>query len=133
MTADASAVVAAFSSWHPLHDDARKVLRRVRELVAHAELEAYSVLTRLPAPFRAEPALVAEYLRRRHPGARLVLDAGTRRSLVEQFAAQAVAGGRVYDALIATTAAQHGLELVSCDQRAVSVYRQMGARFVLLG
>ncbi|HLL86835.1 MAG TPA: hypothetical protein VK387_05955 [Thermoleophilaceae bacterium] len=47
-TADASAIVAAFASWHEKHTTAVERISDVTELVAHAELEAYSVLTRLP-------------------------------------------------------------------------------------
>jgi len=107
-------------------------LRGIADLVAHAELETYSVLTRLPAPSRADPQLVAEYLRRRHPGARLVLDARSRRSLVGDLGARGLAGGRVYDALIAATAAHHGHELLSCDLRAANVYERLGTEFQLL-
>ncbi|MGH8574388.1 MAG: PIN domain-containing protein [Gammaproteobacteria bacterium] len=126
MTPDSSAIVAAFSPWHPLHEAARAALRGVSDLVAHAEVEAYSVLTRLPAPFRAEPALVAEYLGRRYPGSRLVLPAPLRRSLVGRLAAADVAGGRTYDALIGLTAREADRDLVTCDKRAVSVYERMG-------
>lgn len=54
MTPDSSAIVAAFAPWHPLHDQARKALRGVADLVAHAELETYSatpVYERLGTPF----------------------------------------------------------------------------------
>jgi predicted nucleic acid-binding protein len=133
VTPDTSAIVAAFSPWHPLHEPARAALRGVTDLVAHAELEAYSVLTRLPAPFRAEPAVAAEYLRRRFPGARLALSAAQRRSLVGRLATAGVAGGRTYDAAIGATAREADRELVTCDQRAVPVYERMSARFRLIG
>lgn len=102
------------------------------DLVAHAELETYSVLTRLPSPFRVRPETVAEYLRRRHPGARLVLPPARRKSLVDELARLGLAGGSVYDALIAATAAHHGHPLVTCDRRATTVYDCLGARFELL-
>jgi predicted nucleic acid-binding protein len=129
VTPDTSAIVAAFSPWHPQHGPAREALRDVRDLVAHAELEAYSVLTRLPAPFRAEPAIAAEYLRRRFPGSRIVLPAAQRRSLVSRLAAAGVAGGKAYDALIGATAREAGRELITCDRRATPVYERVGARF----
>jgi predicted nucleic acid-binding protein len=132
VTPDSSAIVAAFSPWHPLHEPARAALRGVTDLVAHAELEAYSILTRLPAPFRAEAAVAAEYLRRRFPGARLVLSAAQRRSLVGRLAASGVAGGSAYVALIGATARQADRDLVTCDRRAVSVYERLGARFHLI-
>ena len=85
MTPDTSAIVTA--------------LRGVTDLVARAEVEAYSVLTRLPAPFRVDPAIAAEFLRGRFPGMRIVLPAAQRRSLVGRLAAAGVAGGKTYDAL----------------------------------
>lgn len=118
--------MAAFAAWHPLHDRARRALRGLDDLVAHAELEAYSVLTRLPPPFRADPGLVGEYLRRRHPGARLVLPAAARTHLIEDLADSAVSGGAVYDALIALTAKRNERVLVTCDERALSLYERIG-------
>jgi len=132
VTPDSSAIVAAFAPWHPLHRTARRKLRGIDDLVAHAELETYSVLTRLPAPFRVEGELAAYYLRRRHPGARLVLPAAGRVRLVTRLAMGAVSGGMVYDALIAATAADHGLTLLTCDRRAVPVYERLQAPFELI-
>jgi len=131
LTPDSSAIVAGFASWHPLHERIRKALRGIEDLVAHAELETYSVLTRLPAPFRVEPALAAEYLSRRYPGGRLVLPAPARTGLISRLAAERIAGGPAYDALIALTAAEHNRAIVTCDRRATSVYERVGARFEL--
>jgi predicted nucleic acid-binding protein len=133
VTPDTSAIVAAFAPWHPLHEAARTALRGVTDLVAHAEVEAYSVLTRLPAPFRVDPAIAAEFLRRRFPGTRIVLPAARRRSLVGRLAAAGVAGGKTYDALIGVTAGEADLELATCDRRAIAVYERIGARFRLIG
>ena len=132
MTPDSSAIIAAFAPWHPLHDQARLALRGVEDLIAHAELETYSTLTRLPAPFRVGPTLAAEYLRRRHSGERLVLPARERSAFADRLAHAGLAGGRVYDALIAATADHHDRVLISCDRRAVAVYERLGARIDLL-
>jgi len=133
LTPDSSAIVAAFAPWHPLHDAARRALRGIEDLVSHAELETYSVLTRLPSPFRVQPAAAAEYLRRRHPGRRLVLPRSGRTAFVTNLAGKGLAGGAVYDALIAATAAHHDQTLATCDRRATAVYERLGARFDLLG
>lgn len=127
MIADTSALIAAFAPWHEHHEAARAALRGIDDLVAHAELEAYSVLTRLPAPFRAPPAIVAEHLARRYPGARLVLPTPARRRLVRRLAELSISGGSVYDALIAATAQQENRPLVSADRRAAATYRTIGA------
>src|SRR5690242_10341267 len=46
VTPDSSVVVAAFASWNEHHEAALQALGDVRDIVAHVELEAYSVLTR---------------------------------------------------------------------------------------
>lgn len=45
---DSSVVIACFGSWHEHHLAARMTLEEDPRLPAHAGLEAYSVLTRLP-------------------------------------------------------------------------------------
>ncbi|MGH2853907.1 MAG: hypothetical protein ACRDLF_06920, partial [Solirubrobacteraceae bacterium] len=55
VTPDSSVVIAAFASWNRHHEAAVEALGDARDLVAHVELESYSVLTRLPEPFRAQP------------------------------------------------------------------------------
>jgi predicted nucleic acid-binding protein len=132
VTPDSSVIVAAFAPWHPLHRRVRAELGAVSDVVAHAELEAYSVLTRLPAPFRADATVVAEYLRRRYPGDRLVLGPTRRESLLGQLAAAGITGGKTYDALIAITANDADRELLTCDRRAVSVYERLRADFRLV-
>jgi predicted nucleic acid-binding protein len=119
-------VIAAFASWSEKHEAALQALGDVRDLVAHVELEVYSVLTRLPEPFRAEPTLVSEYLREDFSGQRMVLPEGERRSLVEGLAGLSISGGAVYDASVAVTADHHGRTLLSCDQRAARTYQKLG-------
>lgn len=126
-TPDASAIVAAFAPWHPHHKPALEALHGSVDLVAHAELEAYSVLTRLPPPFRVDPSLAAEYLDLRFTGSRHVLPSTARRRFTSRLAASGIAGGRVYDALIAATAMERQLTLITCDRRARDVYERVGA------
>ncbi|TDE14976.1 hypothetical protein [Jiangella asiatica] len=59
---DSSVVIAGFASWHEHHAVSLKALARRPRLVAHAALEAYSVLTRLPPPHRAQPDIVQAFL-----------------------------------------------------------------------
>jgi predicted nucleic acid-binding protein len=125
-TPDSSVVIAAFATWNEHHELAIEALGTMTDLVAHAELESYSVLTRLPEPFRAEPGLVADYLREDYPGERLVLPEVERRALITRFARLSIAGGAVYDAMVAATAAHHGYRLLSCDRRAASTYARVG-------
>jgi predicted nucleic acid-binding protein len=134
VTPDSSVVIAAFASWNRHHEAAVQALAEndVRDLLAHAELETYSVLTRLPEPFRAEPALVAEYLREDFPGRRMVLPERGRRNLVTRLASLAITGGAVNDAIVAATAAHHGHGLLSCDRRATPVYARLDVEVTYL-
>lgn len=52
---DSSVVIAAFATWHEYHVIARKAMTARPRLIAHAAVESYSVLTRLPPPHRASP------------------------------------------------------------------------------
>jgi predicted nucleic acid-binding protein len=126
VTADSSVVIAGFATWHKHHHAALKVLRGMADLVAHAEIESYSVLTRLPEPFQIAPEDMAEYLRRRYPGKRMILPESERRALVARLARLSIAGGAVYDAIVAATAAHHKYRLLSCDRRAAPTYERLG-------
>lgn len=132
MTPDSSVVIAAFASWNVRHEVAGDALGDTADLVAHVELKAYSVLTRLPEPFRAAPALVARYLREDFPGARMALPEVKRRELVARLARLSIAGGAVYDAVVAATAAHHGHSLLSCDRRAAPTYDRLGVNVTYL-
>jgi predicted nucleic acid-binding protein len=131
--ADTSLVIAAFASWHHAHQEARQALDGGLRLVDHCALETYSVLTRLPAPHRAAPAIVQEFLRARFRQPFLRLPERAYRDFVLGLADVEISGGAAYDALVAVTAASHAAELVTCDRRAVPVYERCGARFHLLG
>jgi predicted nucleic acid-binding protein len=132
LTPDSSVVIAAFASWNEKHEAAIEALGDVRDLVAHVELEAYSVLTRLPEPLRAESGLVAEYLREDFSGERMVLPERERCTLVERLAGLSISGGAVYDASVAVTADHHGRSLLSCDRRAARTYEKLGIDVVYL-
>lgn len=125
---DSSVVIASFASWHERHAAAAKVLARKPRLVAHAALETYSVLTRLPPPHRAQGGLVARFLRDRFAEPLLGLPQERYQSLIATLAEGQILGGQVYDALIGLTAAEHGAALVSFDQRAALIYETVGAR-----
>lgn len=129
---DSSVVIASFGAWHEHHDRARRALTAEVRLPAHAGLEAYAVLTRLPEPFRAPARTVAEFLSATYPAERLVLDADNLMALPERLAALEISGGSVYDALIAISAAAADLELVTLDRRALPIYARCGVRVRLL-
>jgi hypothetical protein len=129
VTPDTSVIIAAFAPWHAAHVDSLAAIRDVQALVAHAELEAYSVLTRLPPPHRVPGPIAAEYLARQYAGGRLVLDQRGRRGLVERIADRGITGGATYDALIGLTAAAHDMPLLTRDARAAATYNRLGVPY----
>ena len=50
----------------------------------------------------------------------------------KRLAAAGIGGGATYDGLIALTAIEHDLELLSRDRRAARTYGALGARFQLI-
>jgi predicted nucleic acid-binding protein len=131
--ADTSLVIAAFASWHEAHDAARGALDSGLDLIEHCALETYSVLTRLPPPHRAPGEIVRDFLAARFPQPLLRLSAGAYREFVLGLAQRRISGGAAYDALVAATAIANGVELVTCDRRALPVYESYGVRSRVLG
>ena len=123
--ADTSVVVAAFASWHEHHERANSALGQSVSLPSHCALECYSVLTRLPAPHRADARLVRTFLRDRFTQPYLTLDAAGHRSLLDEIAEAGITGGATYDALVAATARNAGATLVTCDLRAAQTYERL--------
>jgi predicted nucleic acid-binding protein len=129
---DSSAVVAACAAWHESHLMAQRALRDSPRLVGHCALEAFSVLTRLPAGQRVPPALVVEFLRETSPHEPLVLPASTLVDIVGELHERGISGGAVYDGLVALSARAHGAELLSLDRRAADAYRRCEVGYPLL-
>jgi len=94
--------------------------------------ETYAVLTRLPGDLRLDPADAATLIGERF-AASLTLDAERFHTLPESLARLGIAGGAVYDALVALAAAEHGAELGTRDLRAKETYERVGARVALAG
>ncbi|MGH3104788.1 MAG: PIN domain-containing protein [Gaiellaceae bacterium] len=133
MTAtDSSVVVAAFASWHRLHELALDVVDQAPLLPAHAALEAYSVLTRLPRD-RPSPALVVEFLARRFPRPWLALGGEQVSGLLDELQRLNISGGATYDAVIGATARAGDATLVSCDRRAAITYERLRIAYELIG
>ena len=123
---DTSVVVAGFASWHEGHAAAAAALRRAPKIPAHALIETYSVLTRLPPPHRAQSALVASFLARTFGDATLALPSAEHVRLVELCASLGIAGGSVHDALIAMTVKHARGRLLTRDRRATMTYERLG-------
>jgi len=116
-TLDSNCLIAAVCTWHEHHQtvaddiEARLIRRERLVVVAQALVEAYAVLTCLPAPHRLAPAdawalLEANFVRRRRLTA---LQARAYARLLDDLARQEVGGGRTHDALIAECARLGGV------------------------
>ena len=124
---DTSVLVAAFASWHEAHGAVRKVMGRRPWIPAHVLIETYSVLTRLPAPHRANPQIVADFLDQFAERV-LVLPPHSHSELIHQLPQLGVSGGAIYDALVGATAREADAVLMTRDRRATLVYDALGVR-----
>jgi predicted nucleic acid-binding protein len=113
---DTSCMVAAVCAWHEHHRAAQSELaRRLRDdgpmLVAGPALvESYAVLTRLPPPHRlsthdAHRLIQTSFVEN---GRVIALEGRAYRVLLAAMAAEGIAGGRAYDAVIAECAPRAG-------------------------
>ncbi|WP_435748585.1 PIN domain-containing protein [Microbacterium sp. PMB16] len=119
---DTSAAVALLDGSHPAHHAVKDATQGlVRGLAGHALIETYSVLTRLPGDARLSPELAAQVIARAFP-ASVSLPAGEALSAVSTFADTGIAGGAVYDGLVALAARAAATPLLSCDRRAIPTY-----------
>ena len=122
---DSSVLVAALAPWHHRHDDSLAALNRAlasrRGVVipAHAILETYSVLTRLPEQFRASGRDVATALRETLSSVTIApFPAGSTWQIITDLAEAGIVGGAIYDASILKTAENAGAtSLLTLDRR----------------
>ena len=128
---DTSVVVAAFASWHELHDVADAAIVGSR-LISHVAAETLSTLTRLPDPYRVDAAPVWDFLGARFPEGWLAPSGDQIRQILAQTVERGISGGAIYDALVAGAAAENRATLVSLDRRAERTYRDLGVRYELL-
>jgi len=130
---DTSVAIPLLVQTHLAHEDVvRWWAGREVALSGHALAETYSVLTRLPGDLRLSPVDAARLLGERFV-APLLLGPTTSRRLPDVLGRLGIAGGAVYDALVALAAAEHGAELATRDNRARATYEAVGARVVLAG
>lgn len=129
---DTSAAVALCVADHEQHRLVSSTLRgKSLGLSGHAAFETFSVLTRMPGEARRSPAIVSELLARNFPRTRFLSAAGSK-ALLATIGRSGVAGGSVYDALVAAAAKEHRATLVTLDHRALGTYRAVGATVALL-
>jgi predicted nucleic acid-binding protein len=127
-------VVPALAHWHEDHARAFAFLDHESDvvLIGHVAVETYSVLTRMPPPKRARPDHVAQALRETFPGSVVALSGTAYLDLIDRAARGGAQGGGVYDALVAATAKEAGVKLMSLDHRAAATYAVVGAAYEML-
>jgi predicted nucleic acid-binding protein len=123
---DTSVLLAGLVDFGPQSAPAQSILHAVAEKTVasagtawHCCLEFYSVATRLPPEYRLSPADAAQLLQEEVFGRMTVHDLppAERLAFVRTAAADALAGGRIYDAHIAEIARAAGAQLVVTDNR----------------
>jgi predicted nucleic acid-binding protein len=130
---DSSVAIAAVIADHEAHELCDEALSGSTLTIAHVATETYSVLTRLPHPLRLDGPRAAEILSARLPENWVTLNVRAHRSAAARLGSAGVSGGATYDGLIALSALEHEIELLSRDLRAARTYRALGIRFRLLG
>lgn len=127
---DTSVAIPLLVRGHPAH---RAVIRWAGDhdlvLAGHAQVETFSVLTRLPDALRLDASAALRAIRAgfgapvhpRHPDAAL-----------QRIADADITGGAVYDAMVAIAAEDAGVPLATSDARAVPTYARIGVRVVIV-
>jgi len=129
---DTSVVVAGLLVDHGQHDLARPVLASKPALPAHVAIESYSVLTRMPLPGRLPALEATELLLGAFGGRVIALSGSEQEALLGRLPGLGIAGGSVYDALVAATALRYGMTLHSFDRRAAPTYDAVGVDYELI-
>lgn len=100
-------------------------------LSGHALAETYSVLTRLPGDARLAADDAARLLDTRF-ATPLVLSGEQARTVQSTLSQIGIAGGAVYDALVALAAREHGAPLATRDARARGTYDAVGVKVIVV-
>ena len=130
---DTSVAVPLLVRTHPAHADILRWLNgRPVAFAGHALPETYSVLTRLPGDLRVVPADIARVLSQQFEKP-LLLGPEIAGKLPEVFSRLGIAGGAVYDGLVALAAKEHGADLATRDAHARATYEAVGVRVLVAG
>jgi predicted nucleic acid-binding protein len=115
---DTNVIIAAVAQWHEQHVAARRSMDQLRaqhSLVVphHALMEAYSVLTRVPAGIRLAPRDALHVIRHLLEDLPVIgLSPGDIWPFIRELANRGIFGGRIYDAAIARAARDAGAEAI---------------------
>ena len=130
---DTSVAVPLLVRTHRAHADVVRWWNgRSIALSGHALAETYSVLTRLPGDLRLAPADAARLLGERFDEP-LFLGPEVAGRIPDLLSQLGIAGGAVYDGLVALAAKEHNAELATRDARAKATYDTVGVRVLIAG
>ena len=130
---DTSAAVPLLLRSHTAHAAVRRhAAGRTPILTAHSLAETYSVLTRLPGDARVTADDAARLLETNFDTV-LPVPATEVTALPRVLAPLAIAGGAVYDALVALAARAADVPLATRDARALGTYTSLGVRVEIVG
>lgn len=130
---DTSVAVPLLVTTHPAHHAVVDWWQgREVALAGHALAETYSVLTRLPREARLAPETAARLLASRF-ALPLVMTTETAFRLPALLANLGIAGGAVYDAVVALAAQENDCVLATRDSRAKPTYDAVGVRVEIVG
>jgi predicted nucleic acid-binding protein len=126
---DTSVAMALLVSDHSAHE---RTIAQLPQgslgLSGHAVFETFSVITRLPN-HRVSPAMAHTLISENFP--RSIAYRATLEDL-DEISRASLAGGQVYDALVALAARSVDRTLLTRDERAMPTYLAMGVDVVLL-
>jgi predicted nucleic acid-binding protein len=125
---DTSVAVPYLMRSHPEHTAVRATLAdQDLRLTGHSLAETYGVLTRLPGDARVSPPDAVRLIDETF-GAPVIVSVDSSAVVHRTLAALGIAGGAVYDGLVAMAASEHGLTLLTRDSRAAATYSLIGVR-----
>ena len=130
---DTSVIVRAVTTYEARErEQLQDVIAASPVSIAHVLAESYATLTRLPPPFRLSPRDSLTFLSSAFRDETLTLSSDGHLRIMQILAERGVAGGAIYDCVIAETAREHGATLISLDRRAGERYSMVGAAHQIL-
>jgi predicted nucleic acid-binding protein len=129
--ADSSVGIALIRRGHPFHDIASTSVARHRPVLAgHARFETYARLTGAPTNRLSPGSAAAAIAHNFGEPEWLTVDGAAR--VYALIADAGIAGGAVYDALVAQAALDRDRTLLTLDRRATRTYQLVGVRYEFL-
>jgi predicted nucleic acid-binding protein len=135
-------MVPAVSAWHEHHERAANEIERrlsrgeAMVLAAPALVESYSVLSRLPSPYRLPAADALTILDATFMSAAeiVAIDGAAYRALLRRAPSDGVVGGRIYDSIIVACArAANVATLLTFNERHFRPFAGNGLDIVVPG